>query len=485
VSGGPGTPDATERALLAGVLARPDEDEPRRVHADWLKERGDPRGTFIADQLTLAGLQETDPSWSEVYTRSERALHRHWRAWTAPLLGADQDYPGLPSATFRRGYVEEIVLAYEAPPGLLEGAPAPLRVATLLGMPVGPRRFFAEIARAGMGVDVRVGLAELGEMPPEDRARLVRLAVVFGVVGLDTAELLSGLLPGTLEHLALENHVWGQELGEVHTRLVDAGVLDTLPSLRLQDLHLGPDVLERLCERRSEVPVRLFVQNGRLGDADPGCGPCVPRLLTWRPLEALGLDAFGSDAIEVLLGGAIPPVLRALSLERAALSPASIGSLADLEAPSLTRLRLDGADVDDAVAAAVARSPVARQLVAIDLRYRVGDAGLLALLEAPIRPRAFSVGGRVGDRGVEALARWPGLAGVTELDLSTSDGIGDGGIRALIAAPGFDPVRLYLSGLFTISEPVQAELHERFGAALVLHNACYGGLMAKWQRLAR
>ena len=37
----------TEEELLAAVFAAPDDDAPRRVYADWLLERGDPRGEFI------------------------------------------------------------------------------------------------------------------------------------------------------------------------------------------------------------------------------------------------------------------------------------------------------------------------------------------------------------------------------------------------------------------------------------------------------
>jgi uncharacterized protein (TIGR02996 family) len=37
--------------LLAAIYASPDDDGPRLVFADWLQEREDPRGVFIAKQL--------------------------------------------------------------------------------------------------------------------------------------------------------------------------------------------------------------------------------------------------------------------------------------------------------------------------------------------------------------------------------------------------------------------------------------------------
>src|SRR4051812_39840541 len=37
-----------EPSVLRAVLDRPDDDGPRLVYADWLLERGDPRGEYIA-----------------------------------------------------------------------------------------------------------------------------------------------------------------------------------------------------------------------------------------------------------------------------------------------------------------------------------------------------------------------------------------------------------------------------------------------------
>jgi uncharacterized protein (TIGR02996 family) len=43
-----------EEALVAAIRARPDDDEPRLVYADWLSERGDRRGKIIVLALELA-----------------------------------------------------------------------------------------------------------------------------------------------------------------------------------------------------------------------------------------------------------------------------------------------------------------------------------------------------------------------------------------------------------------------------------------------
>ena len=43
--------DARERALLDAIWAEPEAREPRAIYADYLSERGDPRGEYIAIRL--------------------------------------------------------------------------------------------------------------------------------------------------------------------------------------------------------------------------------------------------------------------------------------------------------------------------------------------------------------------------------------------------------------------------------------------------
>jgi uncharacterized protein (TIGR02996 family) len=55
------TDDPAEAALLAAVRAAPDDDGPKLVYADWLIERGDPRGELVAlehrDRTIPGGLE--------------------------------------------------------------------------------------------------------------------------------------------------------------------------------------------------------------------------------------------------------------------------------------------------------------------------------------------------------------------------------------------------------------------------------------------
>lgn len=79
--------DPRARALYELVCAAPDDDQPRRVLADYLQERGDPRGELIA--LALAG-EDTD-----------ELVATHGRRWLHPLADV------LPATTWRfeRGFL--------------------------------------------------------------------------------------------------------------------------------------------------------------------------------------------------------------------------------------------------------------------------------------------------------------------------------------------------------------------------------------------
>ncbi|MBA4189077.1 MAG: hypothetical protein C0467_13850 [Planctomycetaceae bacterium] len=74
-------------ALMAAIIANPDEDTPRLVFADWLQEHGDKheqaRAEFIRLQCELAKLPEKPVTANH---RRAKALHKkHFKAWMGPL----------------------------------------------------------------------------------------------------------------------------------------------------------------------------------------------------------------------------------------------------------------------------------------------------------------------------------------------------------------------------------------------------------------
>jgi len=86
----------TEQSLLDAILASPEDDGPRAVYADWLQQRGDPRGEHIA--LQLAGARDLySVPWARVH-ELERA---HAEAWTPSIVR--RVVPG--RVNFVRGFI--------------------------------------------------------------------------------------------------------------------------------------------------------------------------------------------------------------------------------------------------------------------------------------------------------------------------------------------------------------------------------------------
>lgn len=100
-----------EDALLAAIIANPDDDTPRLVYADWLDENGQPeRAEFIRVQIEVASWESSKkraPEQSARLTRFRELVERHATEWKADL-GASAA-----GAIFRRGFVEELEISPE------------------------------------------------------------------------------------------------------------------------------------------------------------------------------------------------------------------------------------------------------------------------------------------------------------------------------------------------------------------------------------
>jgi uncharacterized protein (TIGR02996 family) len=92
-------------AFLQDIREHPDDDAPRLVLADWLEERGDPRGELIRAQLgrTRFAQEERRAEWNEARRREAALLAEHAAGWLGPL--ADR----VELATFARGLLQVAV----------------------------------------------------------------------------------------------------------------------------------------------------------------------------------------------------------------------------------------------------------------------------------------------------------------------------------------------------------------------------------------
>ena len=133
-------------AFLQDILANPEDDTPRLIYADWLEERGDPRGEFIRVQCRLARMPADDRRWPLLEQLERELLERHQDKWLGSLR------PSLARWSFRRGFLDMIAV------------PASLYLQRAVKRPATVRRFEVDLA----GFEIPASVIELF---PESVAR--------------------------------------------------------------------------------------------------------------------------------------------------------------------------------------------------------------------------------------------------------------------------------------------------------------------------
>src|SRR5437764_6172383 len=99
-------PMPDDDAFLRAILAHPDDDLPRLVYADWLDERGDPKGEFIRLQCELERLAPNDPGRKRLESREAALWAAHQSKWEAPLRRLGAEY-----IRFHRGLPQRVAMS--------------------------------------------------------------------------------------------------------------------------------------------------------------------------------------------------------------------------------------------------------------------------------------------------------------------------------------------------------------------------------------
>src|SRR5262245_11949759 len=66
-----------DAGFLQAVLAAPEDEALRLVYADWLEERGDPRGEYLRCQCARAALRPADPKHTALLRREEELRQQY------------------------------------------------------------------------------------------------------------------------------------------------------------------------------------------------------------------------------------------------------------------------------------------------------------------------------------------------------------------------------------------------------------------------
>lgn len=368
-----------ETALLAEMIARPDDDAPRLVWADLLTARGDPLGELISLQCRLAAAPD-DAARRRLRIAENKLLAAHGEAWTAKVKAVlPEDVWDVPTkASLVRGFVEHVSTWV----GVLDRLDELFAAAPLLRS--------LELA----------GPAVVGDDPPGGRA----LASLAGLTHPRLAQLHT-----------FELQLFGA--GNAAARAVAAAALTGLRALTLQ--------------------VSILEEAGGLLDADGVSALAeAPALRGLQSLD-LSFNELGAAAVDALAAATFS--LRHLDLSGHAFDAAAATRLAAAPAFSgLVSLRLRAANLGVEGAVALARSPVLTTLEALDLsETHLGPEAAAAFFEALSLPRLRALRlerARIGDRGLAALLACAALPRLTDLELG-HNAITKEGARALAESP--------------------------------------------------
>jgi uncharacterized protein (TIGR02996 family) len=373
-------------AFLQAVLAEPDDDAPRLIYADWLEERGDPRGAFIRLQCALERIGPADPARPDLEDEAAALLYQHEEEWVAPLNGIASDW------RFRRGFIEE---------------------ATVTGdefLARGDNLFNAfPISRLRMRMN-RGQVGAVASSPHLERLRTLDVSSCY-------------LRDRGVQELLASRH------------------LQRLTGLDLADNELEGPAIRRLVE--SPLMARItwlnLNHNGSFGIR-------AARALTHSPaataLRFLGLSStnISSAGLRDLLASTFLTGLTCLQVGHLMYRPAE-DSVSDLIGSPvlarLTALEISGFALDRRLPVLL-RSPAFGRLSSLCLaRSHLRDEGARILAESSHFSALTTLdlaGNQVGPEGLQMLAASPHFAGLTVLRLGFN-GVRDAGARGLAASP--------------------------------------------------
>lgn len=403
-----------EQAFHQMILRNPDDEVPRLICADWLEERGDPRGEFIRVQCALEGSVRRDLGRPALLARQAALLQQHGDEWRRPFARLVE------VAEFRRGFVEVVRLT--------------------------ARAFIRSAAR-------------LFRLAPIRRVELTKLAGVVSELA-DCPELAN----------VVELDVSGNELGSRGLRPLFASPhLTGLRRLELSNCGIDPFGVRFLAEAPMLAGLHTLdlARNG-LGAPGAEALAASPNLSGLRELNLHG-NGIAVAGIRALAASNRLGPLVTLRLGDNYLGEGTIALTAWPGLHRLTTLDLSGNLLHNAEAEALASSRFLRELQALDIGVnRIGDRGaeLLAgsrgVFDSLVSLRLTR--NEIGDRGALALAHATGLAALRELDLAENR-IGESGGQALATSASL--TRLVLDG-GRLTTATRRELRERYGDGLTL-----------------
>lgn len=401
-------------ALLAGIIAHPQDDDRRLIYADWLDEAGDPiRAEFIRVQVRLAAGSPADDDYPDLLERKREVLSELWTC-------------GLPEPT-----LPDVFSFFDDYGGQHKNV-ADSRSSYYRGFP-----FFATEPRSNSPF-IQDRVRAFRDALPELVARTtIRGLNLFGWWTQFLKEILDCPAAGYFSALRPSKEAWhstsvadaivsspigdslrwldmrGSALGEGELRtLADAGVLGRLNRLEAS-VCCHPETLPGFAEGGGLSQLRHF-EGVLLDDRQEQVigGDVLSRLPQLHTLESPRPDWVANSGGFESLG--------ALHLQRGERSMAT--ALAASTFPKLACLTLGCGMRNDDLAALCSADWFANLRVLSLARNEIGDKGIMTLTKNPSAAelRILRLGdNKFGKQGLTMLAKESTFPRLTTLDLAS------------------------------------------------------------------
>lgn len=429
-------------ALLAAVIADPDDDLPRLVYADWLEERRAgsdvARARLIRLQIELARMSDEDDRRGAYKAESDRLIERHWREWGYGVRDGTASYY---KATFHRGFLASMSLvgedlfdpavdallahepitsfyipAIDTFPAVVTRWPHLPRIRELSFGDVGDRDKLKALLRSPRLTGLRSldGSGLFGE----DDVALIATDPRFA--GLTNLGLHGNDLPDRAVEMIARSTILSRltdlDISANRTTsaalqaLADSPLADRLTSLELRqyawrDSALGRRAADLLARFRGLKSVDLRGQ--RIGDDGAAVLARSPLLSSLRTLR-LSENALSLQGVTELLSSAHLTGLEVLVLSDNSPGGEWVHVFANVGPRPLRGLWLERTQLDARAASILATTPALAELRDLSLSGNpIGDEGAFALAWSTMLPRLrkLKLGScEIGDEGATALA---------------------------------------------------------------------------------
>jgi len=319
-----------EQGFLQAILADPDDDVHRLVFADWLEERGDPRGEFIRLQIerNRPCLDEVKSAW--LWVREQELLSAYEAEWVQELR------PWVREWRFSRGFVEWVRIPAE----YLVGG--------------GRKVFHRTPIRSARFNEATEHVAALAELPELAALQLIDLGY-----NLLTAREVEPLVVSPHLRNLVSLDLACNPLADAGARALAAAPFPKLRELYLYRTQLGNEGLEALLDAHGW----------------PG----------FTILNLYGNITIGRSGISSIAGSTRSATLESLDLSYTTCRDGDAQALADSSLlGNLKSLRLAGNHITDRGALALASARALGALEELDLSGNdIGEPGALGLASAP------------------------------------------------------------------------------------------------------